>query len=121
MSFTRTLGGLALVTVLIAGCETTPATGPLSTMPTGTAESVLRQQQLQNIQSDPSRVMQNPGVTAVNPGAGGIERATAGGAGSAGGQVGGMRSDGSIVRPGGAPSTQSTVPTNPRRPQPTTN
>ena len=121
MSFTRTIGGLALATLLMAGCETTPKSGPLATMPTGTNESLLRQQQLQNVQSDPNRAMQNPGVTAVNPGAGGIERSTTGGAGSVGGQVGGMRSDGTIVRPGGAPSTQTTVPSNPRRPQPTTN
>ena len=119
MSFTRTLGGLALVTVLIAGCDTTPTTGPLSTMPTGTSESLLRQQQLQNAQQNPG--MQNPVATGASPGVGGIERAATGGTGSAGGQVGGMRSDGSIVRPGGAPSTQSTVPSNPRRPQPTTN
>jgi outer membrane murein-binding lipoprotein Lpp len=121
MSSKRTLGALALVTLLVAGCDTTPKSGPLATMPTGTNESLLRQQQLQNVQSDPSRAMQNPGVTAVNPGAGGIERATTGGTGSMGGQVGGMRSDGTVVRPGGAPSTQGTVPNNPRRPQPTTN
>ena len=121
MSFTRTLGGLALATLLMAGCETTPKSGPLATKPTGTNESLLRQQQLQNVQSDPTRAMQNPGVTAVNPGAGGIERSTTGGAGSVGGQVGGMRSDGTVVRPGGPPSTQTTVPSNPRRPQPTTN
>ena len=55
MSFTRTLGGLALVTLLMTGCDTTPKSGPLATMPTGTNESLLRQQQLQNVQSDPSR------------------------------------------------------------------
>ena len=121
MSFTRTLGGLALVTMLIAGCEAKPpAASPISLTP-GTVEYQLRQQQLQNVQSDPSRAMQNPGVTNVSPGAAGIERAPTGGTGSVGGQVGGMRSDGTVVRPGGAPSTQTTVPNNPRRPQPTTN
>ncbi|WP_431271740.1 hypothetical protein [Dankookia sp. P2] len=121
MSFKRTLGGLALVTLLVAGCEATPpAPSPISLTP-GTVEYQLRQQQLQNVQSDPSRAMQNPGVTNVSPGAAGIERSTTGGAGSVGGQVGGIRSDGTIVRPGGAPATQGTVPNNPRRPQPTTN
>ena len=76
MSFTRTLGGLALVTMLIAGCEATPpAASPIALTP-GTVEYQLRQQQLQNVQSDPSRAMQNPVVTGASPGAAGIERAT---------------------------------------------
>ena len=57
MSSKRTFGALALVTLLVAGCDTTPKSGPLATMPTGTNESLLRQQQLQNVQSDPSRAM----------------------------------------------------------------
>jgi hypothetical protein len=84
MSVTRTLGGLALVTLLVAGCEPAKNTGPLSTMPTGTNESLLRQQQLRNIQQDPSRAMQNPTVTGASPGVGGIERAPTGGAGGVG-------------------------------------
>jgi hypothetical protein len=118
----RTLGGIALVTLLVAGCEASNnPVGPGSTLPTGTAESLLRQQQIQNAQQGANTGTQNPGVTTVNPGVGGIERAQTGGAGSVGGQVGGMRSDGTVVRPGGAPSTQTMVPSNPRRPQPTTN
>ena len=82
MSITRTRGGLALVTLFAAGCETQQARGPLATMPTGTNESVLRQQQLRNIQQDPNRAMQNPTVTGVNPGTTGIERAQMGGTGN---------------------------------------
>lgn len=85
MSIGRTLGGLALVTLLVAGCEGQQrARGPLATMPTGTNESVLRQQQLRNIQQDPNRAMQNPSVTGVNPGTTGIERAQTGGTGGVG-------------------------------------
>lgn len=82
MSITRTLGGLALVTLVAAACEPQRAQGPLATMPTGTNQSVLRQQQLQNIQQDPNRAMQNPAVTGVNPGTTGIERAQTGGTGN---------------------------------------
>lgn len=82
MSMTRTLGGIALATLLIAGCETERARGPLATMPTGTRESDMRQQQLRNIQQDPNRAMQNPPVTGVNPGTTGIERASTGGTGN---------------------------------------
>ncbi|MBD0271492.1 MAG: hypothetical protein ICV73_06135 [Acetobacteraceae bacterium] len=78
----RTYGGLALAALLIAGCESQQARGPLATMPTGTNESVLRQQQLQNIQQDRGRAMQNPPVTGVSPGVGGIERAGTGGTGN---------------------------------------
>jgi hypothetical protein len=119
MSYTRTLGGLALVTMLIAGCEATPpAASPISLTP-GTVEYQMRQQQLQNVQSDPNRAMQNPVVTGASPGAGGIERAPTGGAGGAGGAVGGLRTDGTIQRPGsGPPQSQSMVPANPRRPAP---
>ena len=116
MPFTRTLGGIALVSILAAGCSSlTPAqnTGPIALTP-GTVEYQLRQQQLQNAQSGVNAGTQNPTVTNVNPSVGGIERATTGGAGSAGGNVGGLRTDGTIERPGaGAPSTQS-VPA-PRR------
>jgi hypothetical protein len=45
---------------------------------------LLRQQQLRNIQQDQSRAMQNPVVTGVNPGVGGIERAQTGGTGTVG-------------------------------------
>ena len=107
MSFTRTLGGLALVTLLIAGCEAKPpAASPISLTP-GTVEYQMRQQQLQNVQSDPSRAMQNPVVTGASPGAAGIERATTGGKGSAAGVVAGQRTDGTIARPGtGAPTSR---------------
>jgi hypothetical protein len=104
------LGGIALVTLLVAGCgSTTPAsnTGPISLTP-GTVEYQMRQQQLQNIRSGANAGTQNPTVTGVNPSVGGIERATTGGTGSAGGNVGGLRTDGTIERPGaGAPATQS--------------
>lgn len=116
MPFMRTLGGLALVSILASGCGSlTPAqtTGPIALTP-GTVEYQMRQQQLQNIQSGTNTGTQNPTVTGVNPSVGGIERATTGGVGSTGGNVGGLRTDGTIERPGaGAPSTQS-VPT-PRR------
>lgn len=101
------LGGLGLLAMLVAGCDTTPKQGPLSSMPTGTTESLLRQQQLQNVQSDPNRAMQNPVATGANPGVGGIERAATGGSGSAAGVVAGQRTDGTIARPGtGAPTSR---------------
>lgn len=77
------LGMLAAAGLLLAGCDTTPQRGPLATMPTGTTESTLRQQQLQAIQSDPNRAMQNPVATGANPGTTGIERAATGGTGNA--------------------------------------
>ena len=84
MNITWRLGGFALVMLGLTACEPSKETGPLSTMPTGTNESILRQQQLRNIQQDPSRAMQNPTVTGVSPGVGGIERAPTGGTGGAG-------------------------------------
>lgn len=100
----RILGGLALVTLLAAGCETTPSRGPLATMPTGTAESLLRQQQLRNAQQNPG--MQNPVVTGASPGVGGIERAPTGGRGNVTAGAPSEVNPGTtgIVRPGvGAP------------------
>jgi hypothetical protein len=84
MNSTCRLGGLALVVLGLTACEPSRQTGPLSSMPTGTTESQLRQQQLRNVQQDPNRAMQNPGVTNVSPGAAGIERAPTGGAGGVG-------------------------------------
>jgi hypothetical protein len=84
MHFTRSIGGLIFATLALAACEPQKASGPLSTMPTGTTESLLRQQQLRNMQADPSRGMQNPTVTTANPGVGGIERAPTGGSGGTG-------------------------------------
>ncbi|MCB4820221.1 hypothetical protein [Roseicella aerolata] len=84
MNSTCRLGGLALVVLGLAACEPSRQTGPLATQPTGTAESLLRQQQLQNIQQDRSRAMQNPTVTDVSPGAAGIQRAPTGGTGGTG-------------------------------------
>src|SRR5919202_6260794 len=84
MPSTRIIGSAALVALLLAGCEASQEKGPLSTMPTGTNESLLRQQQLRNFQQDPSRAMQNPAVTGVSPGVGGIERAPTGGTGGVG-------------------------------------
>lgn len=106
MSSKHSLGGLALVILLVAGCDTTPKQGPLSTMPSGTTESLLRQQQLQNALQDPNRAMQNPSVTNVSPGAAGIERATTGGLGNATAGAPSAVNPGTtgIVRPGaGAP------------------
>ncbi|RAI57653.1 hypothetical protein [Roseicella frigidaeris] len=80
----RVMGGLLLASLALAACEPKQASGPLSTMPTGTTESLLRQQQLRNMQADPSRGMQNPTVTNVSPGAAGIERSATGGAGGTG-------------------------------------
>ena len=114
----RGSGGLALAVLFLAGCEPAKTTTPIALTP-GTVEYQLRQQQLQNMQSDTGRGMQNPAVTGVSPSVGGIERAPAGGTGGAGGNLGGIRTDGTIQRPGaGAPSTQSMVPANPRRPAP---
>jgi hypothetical protein len=105
MSFTRTLGGLALVTLLMAGCEATPpAASPIALTP-GTVEYQLRQQQLQNAQQNPGT--QNAVVTGASPGAAGIQRAPTGGSGSSAGVVAGQRTDGTIARPGtGAPTSR---------------
>lgn len=84
MHRTRVLGGLLLASLALAACEPSKTSGPLSSQPTGTTESLLRQQQLRNMQADPSRGMQNPTVTNVNPGAAGMERSTTGGAGGTG-------------------------------------
>src|SRR3954447_26701589 len=111
----QTLVSIALASLLVIGCNATPdkTTGPISLTP-GTTEYQMRQQQLQNIRSGANAGTQNPMVTGVNPSVGGIERAPTGGIGSAGGSVGGLRTDGTIERSGaGAPSTQS-VPA-PRR------
>ena len=70
----RIFGGLALSALFVAACQPQQARGPLATMPTGTNESVLRQQQLRNMQQDPNRAVQNPPVVAVNPGTTGIVR-----------------------------------------------
>ena len=102
----RSLGAGAVAVLLIAGCDTTPSRGPLATMPTGTNESVLRQQQLQNIQSGANPGTQNPVVTGVNPGVSGIERAPMGGGGTVGAGTPTAVNPGTtgIVRPGvGAP------------------
>ena len=121
MPFKCSLGGIALIGLLVAGCDSvTPAsnTGPIALTP-GTVEYQLRQQQLQNARSGANPGIQNPAVTNVSPSVGGIERAEPGGTGSTGGNVGGLRTDGTIVRPGaGAPSSQTMVPANPRRPAP---
>lgn len=111
----RMFGGLALAVLVLAGCETKPATGPLATMPTGTAESTLRQQQLQGAVSGANPGTQNPVATGANVGTTGIVR-QGDGAGTVGGNVAGQRADGSVERPGvGAPSPQGGAVTNPRR------
>jgi hypothetical protein len=84
MSFTRTLGGLALVAAVLVGCESAQPTGPIVQNP-GTVEQQLRQIQLQNAQQNPGT--QNPVATGVNPGAtgttpGGIQRSATGGRGN---------------------------------------
>ena len=60
----RTLGGIALTTVLLAGCQadTSRGTTPIALTP-GTPEYDMRQQQLRGIQSGANPGMQNPGVT----------------------------------------------------------
>jgi hypothetical protein len=82
MLSTRRLGGLALVSLIVAGCEPAPRQNtPISLTP-GTVEYQLRQQQLQNARSGVNPGIQNPAVTNVSPGAGGIERAQTGGTGN---------------------------------------
>lgn len=106
MSLKHTLWTLSLVAAVTAGCETQRAQGPLATMPTGTRENVMRQQQLQNVQGDPSRAMQNPAVVGVNPGTTGIVREGTGTGGTgAGAPVAVNPGAGGIIRqPGvGAP------------------
>jgi hypothetical protein len=68
--------------LLLAGCEPAPPpTSPISLSP-GTVEYQLRQQQLQNARSGVNPGIQNPLVTNVSPGVGGIERAQTGGTGN---------------------------------------
>lgn len=104
MNVTRILGTLgvaALGAFALAACEAGAGGGagsaPLASQPTGTVESLLRQQQLQNVRSGANPGVQNPvatgvtvegiqrqgvgagttaagGVTGVSPGVGGIER-----------------------------------------------
>ena len=72
----RTLGGIALTTFLLAGCQadTSRGTTPIALTP-GTPEYDMRQQQLRAIQSGANPGAQNPVVTGASPGVGGIERA----------------------------------------------
>ncbi|GAA0596329.1 hypothetical protein GCM10009416_38360 [Craurococcus roseus] len=77
MTTVRIFGGLALSALFVAACQPQQARGPLATMPRGTNESVLRQQQFRNMQQDPDRAVQNPPVVGVNPGTTGIVRAPA--------------------------------------------
>lgn len=113
----RTFGGLALATLVLVGCESATPMTPLSTMPTGTVESQLRQQQLRGATTGA-----NPGTTG-----GGVTGRTdldnlsavrgTGGTGSSGANVSGMRTDGTVVRDNvGAPATQDQpAPARPRR------
>jgi hypothetical protein len=108
MNVMRTLGTLgiaALATVSLAACEAGTSSGPLATQPTGTVESQLRQQQLQNIQSGANPGVQNPVATSV--GVGGIERQGVGAGSTAAGGVTGVNPGvGGIERQGvGAPPT----------------
>jgi hypothetical protein len=75
------MGALGLGVLLLAACEPTRQTGPISLTP-GTPEYQLRQLQLQNAQSGANPGVQNPVPTAVNPGVGGIERAGTAGSGN---------------------------------------
>ena len=81
----RILGGIALTTFLLAGCQadTSRSTTPISLTP-GTPEYDLRQQQLRGMRSGANPGMQNPVVTGASPGVGGIERAPGTGTGGAG-------------------------------------
>jgi hypothetical protein len=103
----RTLGGIALATLVLAGCDyVTPqgSTGsPISLTP-GTVQEQLRQQQLQNAASNPG--IQNPLATGASPGAGGIERSGVGTGNASGGAVGAINPGTTgISRPGvGAPA-----------------
>src|SRR5215212_4229775 len=60
----RTLGGIALTTFLLAGCQpdTSRSTTPIALTP-GTPEYDMRQQQLRGLQTGANPGMQNPGVT----------------------------------------------------------
>ena len=110
MTVTRLLGtfGVATLGVLaLAACEPGTSSGPLATQPTGTVESQLRQQQLQNIQSGANRGVQNPVATGVT--VEGIQRqGTGAGSTAAGGVDARNVNPGTtgIVRQGvGAPTT----------------
>ena len=107
MSLIRTLGGLALCTVVLAACEPGTSSGPLASQPTGTVESTLRQSQLQQMQADPGRAMQNPVAVSASPGVGGIERAGVGAGGAGAGAPTAVNPGvGGIERAGvGAPPT----------------
>lgn len=119
MTVTRSFGPLGLVlagAIALGGCEAQTGGGagaaPLAAQPTGTTESLLRQQQLQNIQSGANQGTRNAPVTSASPGVGGIERAPA--SSTAGSVAAGGVTSGSQVSPGvggiqrqgvGAPST----------------
>jgi len=102
-----TLGVAALGTLALAACEPDRSSGPLATQPTGTVESTLRQQQLQNIQSGANPGVQNPLATSASPGVGGIERQGVGAGSTAAGGVTAVNPGvGGIERTGvGAPPT----------------
>ena len=116
MIITRSIAPLGLIlmgAIALGGCEAQTGGGagaaPLAAQPTGTVESTLRQNQLQNIQSGANPGMRNAPVTTASPGVGGIQR-DPGGAGSV--AAGGVNATqvnpgaGGIVRQGvGAPST----------------
>jgi hypothetical protein len=70
--------GLGLGALILAGCQPAQPTGSPIVLTPGTREYDLRQQELRSATGDPGRAQQNPVVTGVNPGVGGIERAPAG-------------------------------------------
>jgi hypothetical protein len=65
MSATRIAAGLGLGVLLLAACQQQPQPASPIALTPGTVEYQLRQQQLQNVQQDPSRAMQNPVATGV--------------------------------------------------------
>jgi hypothetical protein len=115
MNVTRILGTIgvaALGTLALAACQPDQSTGPLRTQPTGTAESLLRQQQLQNIQSGANPGVQNPVAVGASPGVGGIERAGTGAGSTAAGAPVAVNpgTTGIIQQPGvGAPQPGSQI------------
>jgi hypothetical protein len=100
----RALGGIALVTLALAACDSaTPKTSPIGLTP-GTREEQLRQLQLQGATSGANPGVQNPVATGRD--VGGIVRQGTG-TGSTAAGVGGMNPDGTLIRPGvGAPPTR---------------
>lgn len=99
----RALGGIALITLAVAGCEASQSTSPISLTP-GTVEEQLRQRQLEGARSGANPGVQNPVATGRD--VSGIVREGTGSGSTAAGTTG-LNTDGTLRRPGvGAPPTR---------------